>query len=423
MLGNEMNDFDLQVRSMLEDAEVKPSRRVWRAVSSRIGVGSRPAASSWGWMGWAGACAAFAALAVGVFIGLNHPGNRSGNGLNLSDAAGRYAAVLPAETSKPVETAEASETAESAVVPERASAAPIQVIPSAVKNSVPSVKSDIEPEGVSYPVSEADPGIGLAVAGSESAAVKPAETSGTAGSGKTASVPVKSSVTDGEYLPIEWEDEEKGAVRRPLQIYAEGALLANESDIRLARSWSYMSSGLSIARTGITELGDSSYGIPFSAGLGVRFYVLPRLAVGLGIDYSFLTRDFNGRYVNLPQNIDVTGTVSHTMQYVGIPLSLSYDFVARNMFRFYGYGSAKAEYCFSNNYRINASQVYDYSTAVQGLQWSVGAGVGVEFRFIDWLGIYLDPGIRYYFNCNHPTNIRTDKPLMVNFDLGVRFSF
>lgn len=420
MLGNEMNDFDLQIRSMLEDAEVKPSRRVWKAVSSRIGAGSRPAAASWGWMGWAGACAAFAAIAVGVFIGLNHPGNRSGNGLNLSDAAGRYAAVMPAETSKPAEAAVAPETAEPAVVPERKSSAPAAL--SAVRHSVPSVTSDIDQEAASDAVPDADPGAGLAVAGSGSTTVKPAETSG-AGSGKTAATPAESSVTDGDYLPIEWEDEDRGAVRRPLQVYAEGALLANESDIRMGRSWSYMSSGLSIARTGITELGDSSYGIPFSAGLGVRFYVLPCLAVGLGFDYSFLTRDFNGRYVNLPQNIDVTGTVSHTMQYVGIPVSLSYDFVAKNMFRFYGYGSAEAEYCFSNNYRVNASQVYDYSTAVQGLQWSVGAGVGVEFRFIDWLGIYLDPGIRYYFNCNHPTNIRTDKPLMVNFDLGVRFSF
>ena len=418
-----MNDFDLQIRSMLEDAEVKPSRRVWKAVSSRIGAGSRPAAASWGWMGWAGACAAFAAIAVGVFIGLNHPGNRSGNGLNLSDAAGRYAAVMPAETSKPAEAAVAPETAEPAAVLERASASPVQATPSAVRHSVPSVKSDIEPEAVSYPVSEADPDSGLAAAEPESATAQSAGTASAVASGKTAAAPAESSVTDGDYLPIEWVDEEKGAARRPLQIYAEGALLANESDIRMGRSWSYMSSGQSIARTGITELGDSSYGIPFSAGLGVRFYVLPRLAVGLGFDYSFLTRDFNGRYVNLPQNIDVTGAVSHTMQYVGIPVSLSYDFVAKNMFRFYGYGSAKAEYCFSNNYRVNASQVYDYSTAVQGLQWSVGAGVGVEFRFNDWLGIYLDPGIRYYFNCNHPTNIRTDKPLMVNFDLGVRFSF
>lgn len=387
MLGNEMNDFDLQIRSMLEDAEVKPSRRVWKAVSSRIATGSKPAAAYWGWMRWAGACAAFAALAVGVFLGLNHT------------EIERYAAVLPVETAAPVES-----VAGPAVAP-----APVPAPGLSIANPpAPAVPAGVEPlapvqEKTSEPAPEVMKEAALEV--------------------KEEPSPAETGAEEEEYLPIEWEEEKKSTVNRPLQLYAEGALLANESDINRSRARAYMSSGTEIVRTGVAELGDSSYGIPFSAGLGVRFYVLPRLAVGLGVNYSYLTRTFNGRYVNLPQNIDVTGSVSHAMQYVGIPVSLSYDFVAKRMFRFYGYGNAEAEYCFSNSYRINAPQTYDYSTAVQGLQWSVGAGVGVEFRFIDWLGIYLDPGIRYYFNCNHPTNIRTDKPLMIDFDLGIRFSF
>lgn len=401
MLGNEMNDFDLQIRSMLEDAEVKPSRRVWKAVSSRIAAGSKPAAAYWGWMRWAGACAAFAALAVGVFLGVNHTGNVPDSALMLSDATGRYAAVLPVETAAPVEPAAWPSVAPAPVSAPGLSIAnpPASAVPADVESLVPVLERTTEQ--VPEVIKEA----ALEVMEEPS----PAETG--------------TEVEAEGYLPIEWKDEKKSTVSRPLQLYAEGALLANESDISGSRTRAYMSSGTEIIRTGVIELGDSSYGIPFSAGLGVRFYVLPRLAVGLGVNYSYLTRTFNGRYVNLSQNIDVTGSVSHAMQYVGIPVSLSYDFVAKKMFRFYGYGSAEAEYCFSNAYRINAPQTYNYSTAVQGLQWSVGAGVGVEFRFIDWLGIYLDPGIKYYFNCNHPTNIRTDKPFMIDFDLGVRFSF
>lgn len=401
MLGNEMNDFDLQIRSMLEDAEVKPSRRVWKAVSSRIATGSKPSVASWGWMRWAGASAAFAALAVGVFLGLNRPGNVPDSASLLSDAAGRYAAALPVETTAPV-------------VPARPEAAP------AVEPVVAPAPVPVHRTSAAIP----EPPVSVAPADEEPLAVLPGKHTGMSPEEKKEAGSAEPVVTDNkEYLPIEWEDSGSRAANKPLQLYAQGALLANESDINLSRSRAYMSSGADIVRTGVVELGDSSYGIPFSAGVGVRFYVLPRLAVGLGVNYSYLTRTFNGRYVNLQQNIDVKGSVSHAMQYVGIPVSLSYDFVAKRMFRFYGYGSAEAEYCLSNAYRINAPQTYDYSTAVQGLQWSVGAGVGVEFRFIDWLGIYLDPGIRYYFNCNHPTNIRTDKPLMVDFDLGVRFSF
>ena len=37
--------FDLEMRSMLADAEVKPSRRVWKGVSARLDADAAPAAS------------------------------------------------------------------------------------------------------------------------------------------------------------------------------------------------------------------------------------------------------------------------------------------------------------------------------------------------------------------------------------------
>ena len=55
--------------------------------------------------------------------------------------------------------------------------------------------------------------------------------------------------------------------------------------------------------------------------------------------------------------------------------------------------------------------------------FSVGAGLGVEFRLGRTLGLYLDPGVNYYFPGNQPRSIRTDKPLMLNFDAGLRFNF
>ena len=61
-------DFDRQVRSLLEDAEVKAPGRVWRSVAGRLdAAGAAPAAG--GWWRWAGAGLAFAAaLVAGVFV-------------------------------------------------------------------------------------------------------------------------------------------------------------------------------------------------------------------------------------------------------------------------------------------------------------------------------------------------------------------
>ena len=64
-----------------------------------------------------------------------------------------------------------------------------------------------------------------------------------------------------------------------------------------------------------------------------------------------------------------------------------------------------------------------HTEAVKNLQYSVGAGLGVEFALSQHLGLYLDPGIKYYFYNHQPKSVRTDKPLMVNFDVGLRFNF
>ena len=37
------------------------------------------------------------------------------------------------------------------------------------------------------------------------------------------------------------------------------------------------------------------------------------------------------------------------------------------------------------------------------------------------LGVYIDPGVRYYFPGQQPKSVRTDNPLLVTFEAGLRF--
>ena len=67
-----INDFDLQLRSMLADTEVKPSRRVWKGISAHLDAAQAAQAASWSWMKWAGMSLAAAAIAAAVLI----PGTR-----------------------------------------------------------------------------------------------------------------------------------------------------------------------------------------------------------------------------------------------------------------------------------------------------------------------------------------------------------
>ena len=51
---------------------------------------------------------------------------------------------------------------------------------------------------------------------------------------------------------------------------------------------------------------------------------------------------------------------------------------------------------------------------------SVNLGIGVEFLLGDYLGLYIDPSLRYYFDNGQPKSIRTDQPLMLGFEMGLR---
>ncbi len=71
-MQDRFDSFDQEIRSMMQDVEVKPSRHVWKAVSARIAA---PKAIWGGWntVKWAGAGLAFAAaIALGVFFTGSH---------------------------------------------------------------------------------------------------------------------------------------------------------------------------------------------------------------------------------------------------------------------------------------------------------------------------------------------------------------
>ena len=73
-------------------------------------------------------------------------------------------------------------------------------------------------------------------------------------------------------------------------------------------------------------------------------------------------------------------------------------------------------------YEIQTTPIINHKEKVNGAQLSANVGMGVEFLLGKYVGIYLDPSLRYYFDCNQPKNIRTAQPLMLGFEAGVRFN-
>ncbi len=385
-MQDENKDFDLLVRSMLEDAGARPPRGAWKAISSRLD-GARQAHAAV-WARWAGASLALAAaLGIGFFFrGTSH---------TSLIAPDRSLAILSTEK---------------------------QTIKTEFDNAVPLKAVQARKKSVSG--NAAEPGQTTVETETEGVATKSTDTEGTnkpASRKKSRWKKAEQYQDDLDLLAA--ADIKKD--RRKLSVYAKGAIGGNDSDFRLARPHTAMAPGEK--ESGITELSTSTYGVPLTLGLGVRYYLLPRLSVGSGIDYSLLTRTFTGKYSGISsatgEEIKEAGNVSHNLHYIGIPVGLYYDLLDMNRLKVYVYALGEAEYCIASKYTLFSSPNIIRNEKVEKLQYSVGGGLGIEFSLSRAMGLYIDPGIRYYFPSDQPKSIRTDKPLMVNFDAGLRFNF
>ena len=108
-----------------------------------------------------------------------------------------------------------------------------------------------------------------------------------------------------------------------------------------------------------------------------------------------------------------------------IPLSIYFNIVQSKRVAFYVQAGGAVERSVSDQYRMTEANnnVITHREPAKGVQLSVSAGIGIEYWFTDFIGIYLDPTLRYYFDNYQAKSIRTDQPLQTGFELGMRFSF
>ena len=177
-------------------------------------------------------------------------------------------------------------------------------------------------------------------------------------------------------------------------------------------------------KTGIKETStNTTYGIPVSAGAGVKIGFTPRWSIGVGLNYTLLTRKFYGTYTRIGDNgsivKDISSDIRESQHYIGIPLNVYYDIVKNDQISLYAYAGGTAEKCIADKFQVLNTDI-THTESVKGIQLSTNIGMGVEFLVGKHLGIYMDPSLRYYFNNYQPKSIRTAQPLMFGFEAGLR---
>lgn len=222
-----------------------------------------------------------------------------------------------------------------------------------------------------------------------------------------------------------WPEEEKARYNRRTSLVLSGITGSNSSQ-NSNRVNPMRRPGISAApkKTGIKETStNTTYGIPVSAGVGVKMDIAPRWSIATGLNYTLLTRKFFGTYTSVGNNgsilQDISSDIRNSQHYVGIPLNVYYDIVSRDQINLYAYAGGAVEKCIADKYQVLSTNI-THTEKIKGVQLSADIGMGVEFLMGKHLGLYLDPSLRYYFNCNQPKSIRTAQPLMFGFEMGLR---
>ena len=151
---------------------------------------------------------------------------------------------------------------------------------------------------------------------------------------------------------------------------------------------------------------------PISFGLTTNIPISSRLSLTTGLVYTRLRSDF----VNIMGGTPLSK--EQTLHYLGVPVSAQFKIWGYKGLSVYASAGGQADY----NVKAHMEQEgVDYPASRDRWQFSVQAAGGVEYDVIPQLGLYVEPGVKYYFdNGSNVSNFFKDKPTNFNLQVGIR---
>ena len=152
--------------------------------------------------------------------------------------------------------------------------------------------------------------------------------------------------------------------------------------------------------------------MPISIGLTASYSVTPRIALASGLVYTLATSSFQ-HGASMPKE-------TQTLHYIGIPLNLSYTVWGNSWLRTYIMAGAQADMNVKATLKADGHKSnIDNDRA----QFSVTGGAGVQLNVAQQLGVYVEPGVRYYFdNGSAVQTIFKEHPTNFSLQVGLRWN-
>ena len=423
--------FDSEIKRILSGAEAPVSPSAWEGISSRLPA-KRHVLPLWPYMAAAGIAAA---LAAGVF--LFKPGAAPEKDATADVIISQE---IPSISQQIEAAAENSAVAKTESLGGRGTARSVRSVPGNAVSAAPTEVSVASVPGntaLAAPTEVSAP----SVPGNTDLAA-PTEVSAPSVPGNTdLAAPTEAAATEGQAVTQSGSDddrllallaanEEKSAPKR-IRLTASANLQAagrqTTAGRTIMRAPSAKAEKAEFTRGVTREDPEYHFSIPVTAGIGLRYNFTKRWSIGSGLQYTNMSRSFTGDYTEYQDDGDVFSLentdINNMQHWLGIPLNVYYEILPDSKWSVHCFAGADVEYLLQNHYLVHTSgNDIHVSESGHGLQFSVGAGIGVEYRLTPSFGLFLDPSIRYYFDNHQPRSVRTIQPLRMDFQAGVRFS-
>lgn len=181
--------------------------------------------------------------------------------------------------------------------------------------------------------------------------------------------------------------------------------------------------GIGIFNQGKSVKTEYKHRLPVRVGLNVAYRLTDRLSVESGVSYTRLSSDMKDG------TKDNYSSGSQKLDYIGVPLNVKYRAFAYRRLSLYASAGLLTEKCVSgkatHEYVISGEKKKRETEDVAAKPWqlSVNAALGAQFDVLRNVGVYVEPGVSYYFDDRSPlSTIYKEKPLNFNLNLGVRYT-
>ena len=181
--------------------------------------------------------------------------------------------------------------------------------------------------------------------------------------------------------------------------------------------------GIGIFNQGKSVKTEYKHRLPVRVGLNVAYRLTDRLSVESGVSYTRLSSDMKDG------TKDNYSSSSQKLDYIGVPLNVKYRAFGYRRLSVYASAGLLTEKCVSgkttHEYVISGEKKKHETEGVAAKSWqlSVNAALGAQFDVLRNVGVYVEPGVSYYFDDRSPlSTIYKEKPLNFNLNLGVRYT-